>query len=93
MPGSSHVPERSPRALPMLNPPEALRAPMLPHYLGWVNYGSSDTTRAIRIPAPSRDVGLLTRSRRTASGVGRIAHRCATRPRQRGSPGRTPAGL
>ncbi|GHH04895.1 DUF5953 family protein [Comamonas sp. JC664] len=65
---SAHGPERSPRGLPMLNPPEKLPAPELPCFLGWLNYWSAAAAQAIGFPDPSRDAELLSRSRRTASG-------------------------
>ena len=68
MPSSAHGPERSPRGLPMLNPPEKIRSPEIPHYLGWLNYWSAAAAKAIGFPDPASDAELLTRSRRTASG-------------------------
>ncbi|GEN06635.1 hypothetical protein SAMN05443572_104731 [Myxococcus fulvus] len=68
MRSSEHGPERSPRGLPMLLPPEELRSPEIPHYLAWINYWSAATARAIGFPDPARDAALLTRARRTASG-------------------------
>ncbi|WP_426735138.1 DUF5953 family protein [Myxococcus faecalis] len=65
---SGHGPERSPRGLPMLLPPEELRSPEIPHYLGWINYWSVAAARALGFPDPARDADLLTRARRTASG-------------------------
>jgi hypothetical protein len=52
----------------MLNPPEEIRAPEIPHYLGWLNYWSAATARAIGFPDLTRDADLLSRARRTASG-------------------------
>jgi hypothetical protein len=68
MRNSAHGPERSPRGLPMLNPPEEIRSPEIPHYLGWLNYWSAAAAQAIGFPDPARDAELLTRARRTASG-------------------------
>jgi hypothetical protein len=65
---SAHGPERSPRGLPMLNLPEKLRAPEIPHHLGWLNYWSDAAAQAIGFPDPARDAELLTRARRTPSG-------------------------
>jgi len=65
---SAHGPERSPRGLPMLNLPEKIRAPEIPHHLGWLNYWSAATSKTIGFPDPARDDELLTRARRTASG-------------------------
>ncbi|SEM61559.1 hypothetical protein SAMN05444354_119134 [Stigmatella aurantiaca] len=57
-----------PRRLPALKFPEHLRAPEIPHSLGWLNYWSADAARTIGFPNPPRDVDLLSRSRRTATG-------------------------
>jgi len=65
---SAHGPERSPRGLPMLNPPEKIRSPEIPYYLGWLNYWSDAAAEAIGFPDPARDADLLSRSRRTATG-------------------------
>ncbi|XHF20089.1 DUF5953 family protein [Corallococcus interemptor] len=65
---SPHGPERSPRGLPMLNLPVKLPTPMIPWFLGWLNYWSAATAQAIGFPDPARDAELLTRARRTASG-------------------------
>jgi hypothetical protein len=51
----------------MLNPPEKIRAPEIPHHLGWLNYWSPDAAQTIGFPDPARDAELLTRVRRTAS--------------------------
>ncbi|AKF83301.1 hypothetical protein MFUL124B02_34010 [Myxococcus fulvus 124B02] len=61
-------PERSRRGLPMLLLPWHLRAPELPHYLGWVNYWSAATASMMGFPDPRHDAELLTRARRTTSG-------------------------
>jgi hypothetical protein len=68
MRSSAHGPERSPRGLPMLNPPEKIRSPEIPHFLGWLNYWSAAAVRAIGFPDPARDANLLSRARRTATG-------------------------
>jgi len=68
MRSSAHGPERSPRGLPMLNPPEEIRSPEIPYYLGWLNYWSAAAANAIGFPDPARDSDLLSRARRTASG-------------------------
>ena len=68
MRSSVHGPERSPRGLPMLPPPEKIRLPEIPHFVGWLNYWSAAAAEAIRFPDPARDGELLTRARRTASG-------------------------
>jgi len=65
---SAHGPERSPRGLPMLNLPEKLRSPEIPHYLGWLNYWSAAAARTIGFPDPARDAELLSRALRTAMG-------------------------
>lgn len=61
-------PHSPPRGLPTLNLPSHIRSPAIPHHLGWLNYWSSATARAISFPEPARDAELLLRSRRTASG-------------------------
>ena len=65
---STHAPEVSPRGLPMLNLPQKLPAPEIPRFLGWLNYWSAASARAIGFPDPARDAELLTRARRTSSG-------------------------
>ncbi|MFB1483387.1 DUF5953 family protein [Corallococcus sp. RDP092CA] len=61
-------PPSPPRGLPPLKLPRELRAPEVPHHLGWINYWSAAATRLLGFPDPSRDAELLTRSRRTPSG-------------------------
>jgi hypothetical protein len=61
-------PAAPPRRLPVLEIPEKLRSPEIPHYLGWLNYWSAAAARAIGFPDPSRDADLLSRARRTAKG-------------------------
>lgn len=61
-------PEKPPRGLPALKFPEKIPAPEIPQYLGWLNYWSAATARAIGFPEPARDAELLSRSRRTATG-------------------------
>jgi hypothetical protein len=61
-------PHHPPRGLPVLKKPEHIRSPEIPHYLGWLNYWSSATARTIGFPDPSRDVELLSRAWRTATG-------------------------
>jgi hypothetical protein len=60
-----HVP---PRGLPTIKLTEEIRSPEIPHHLGWLNYWSDAAARAIGFPDPARDVELLSRARRTASG-------------------------
>ena len=57
-----------PRGLPVIKSPSAMRSPEIPHRLGWLNYWSTAAARAIGFPDPARDVELLARSRRTATG-------------------------
>ena len=57
-----------PRSLPALKFPEDIRAPEIPHYLGWLNYWSAATAQAIGFPDPSRDAELLSRARHTMAG-------------------------
>ncbi len=65
---SAHGPERSPRGLPMLNRPETIRSPEIPHYLGWLNYWSAAAARAMGFPDAARDAEWVSRARRTATG-------------------------
>ncbi|REG34614.1 hypothetical protein ATI61_103520 [Archangium gephyra] len=60
-----HVP---PYGLPSLKRPRDNPAPEIPHYLGWLNYWSAATARAIGFPDPVRDAELLSRARLTATG-------------------------
>ncbi|WNG37471.1 hypothetical protein F0U61_30130 [Archangium violaceum] len=57
-----------PRGLPALRFPDYIRAPEIPHNLGWLNYWSAAAARAIGFPDPARDAELLSRARRTPSG-------------------------
>jgi hypothetical protein len=45
-----------------------IRVPEIPHHLGWLNYWSAAAAQAIGFPDTIRDVDLLSRARRTASG-------------------------
>ena len=63
-----HKPGIPPRGLPALKLPEKIRAPEIPHRLGWLNYWSAAAARAIGFPDPARDAELLSRARSTASG-------------------------
>ncbi|QAT86494.1 hypothetical protein EJ065_4952 [Corallococcus coralloides] len=56
------------RGLPALKLFEHIRSPEIPYYLGWLNYWSAASARAIGFPDPARDTELLSRSRRTATG-------------------------
>lgn len=57
-----------PRGLPALKLSEDLRAPEIPHHLGWLNYWSAAAARSIGFPDPALDADLLSRARRTATG-------------------------
>jgi hypothetical protein len=57
-----------PRGLPALRFPDSIRAPAIPHNLGWLNYWSAAAARALGFPDPARDSELLSRARRTATG-------------------------
>ncbi|WP_225411010.1 DUF5953 family protein [Stigmatella hybrida] len=57
-----------PRGLPALRFPDYIRAPAIPHHLGWLNYWSAAAARVIGFPDPDRDAGLFARARRTATG-------------------------
>ncbi len=61
-------PQVPPRGLPALKLPREIPSPAIPHRLGWLNYWSAAAARAIGFPDPGRDVDLLSRSRRTATG-------------------------
>jgi hypothetical protein len=60
--------EAPPRGLPAIKHPEMIRSPEIPHRLGWLNYWSAASAGVIGFPDPARDVDLLSRARRTASG-------------------------
>ena len=74
-----HVP---PRGLPALSLPQHLRSPAIPHHLGWLNDWSAAAAQAIGFPDPARDVEMLSRARRTATGGWgvRLTDRVALRP-------------
>ncbi|RKG91360.1 hypothetical protein D7W82_00595 [Corallococcus sp. CA049B] len=61
-------PPAPPRGLPALKLFEHIRSPEIPYYLGWLNYWSPASAKAIGFPDPARDTELLSRSRRTATG-------------------------
>ncbi|WP_375759858.1 DUF5953 family protein [Corallococcus exercitus] len=61
-------PPSPPRGLPALKLPWDIASPEIPHRLGWLNYWSAASARAIGFPDPSRDAELLSRARRTANG-------------------------
>ena len=61
-------PGTPPRGLPALQLPEKLPSPEIPHYLGWLNYWSAASARALGFPDAARDAELLSRARRTATG-------------------------
>jgi len=65
--GPSDV-EPPPRGLPWLKLPRELPSAEIPQCLGWLCYWSAASARIIGFPDPARDVELLSRSRRTASG-------------------------
>ncbi|MFP2897623.1 DUF5953 family protein [Corallococcus sp. 4LFB] len=56
------------RGLPALKLFDHIPAPEIPYYLGWLNYWSAATARAIGFPDPARDADLLSRARRTETG-------------------------
>jgi len=62
------APEAPPRGLPTLKISWEIPSPELPHRLGWLNYWSAAAARSLGFPDPSRDAGLLSRARRTATG-------------------------
>jgi hypothetical protein len=57
-----------PRGLPALKFSDSIRAPEIPHCLGWMNYWSAASAQALGFPDQTRDAELLSRSRRTATG-------------------------
>ncbi|WP_434389767.1 DUF5953 family protein [Melittangium boletus] len=61
-------PPAPPRGLPALKLPDAIRAPEIPHRLGWLNYWSAASAHALGFPDPARDSDLISRSRSTATG-------------------------
>ncbi len=61
-------PQPPPRGLPALKLSRNIRAPEIPHRLGWLNYWSAAAGGAIGFPDPLRDADLLSRARRTATG-------------------------
>ncbi|RKH41194.1 hypothetical protein D7Y23_33415 [Corallococcus sp. AB050B] len=61
-------PPSPPSGLPALKLPSDISSPEIPHRLGWLNYWSAASARAPGFPDPSRDVELLSRARRTATG-------------------------
>jgi hypothetical protein len=62
------APEPPPRGLPVLSPPWDIPSPEFPERLGWLNYWSAATAKAMGFPDPARDADLLSCSRRTATG-------------------------
>ncbi|MDY7229277.1 DUF5953 family protein [Hyalangium rubrum] len=60
--------EAPPRGLPSIKPPRDIRSPEIPQCLGWLNYWSAPTARAIGFPDSARDTELLSRARRTPTG-------------------------
>jgi hypothetical protein len=61
-------PPKPPRGLPALKFPEQIGSPEIPVHLGWLNYWSDATARAIGFPDPVHDADLLSRAQRTAAG-------------------------
>ncbi len=57
-----------PLGLPALKLPWNIRSPEIPEHLGWLNYWSAATAKAIGFPDPTRDAELLSQARRTALG-------------------------
>ncbi|RKG61320.1 hypothetical protein D7V80_35030 [Corallococcus sp. CA054B] len=58
-------PPSPPKGLPALKSARDISSPELPHRLGWLNYWSAASARALGFPAPSRDAEWLSRARRT----------------------------
>ncbi|QAT85978.1 hypothetical protein EJ065_4427 [Corallococcus coralloides] len=58
-------PPSPPKGLPALNCSLDISSPEIPHRLGWLNYWSAESARALGFPDPKRDEGLLSRARRT----------------------------
>ncbi|MFY2563173.1 DUF5953 family protein [Corallococcus terminator] len=63
-----HKPGIPPRGLPALKFAVKIGSPVIPYYLGWINYWSPAAAHAIGFPDPTRDAELLSRARRTATG-------------------------
>ncbi len=61
-------PHLPPKGLPSLKLSWDIPTQETPHYLGWINYWSAATARALGFPDPARDADLLSRSRPTATG-------------------------
>ncbi|WP_375745424.1 DUF5953 family protein [Corallococcus interemptor] len=60
-------PPSPPRGLPILGvAPYESASPKSPQHLGWLNYWSAESARALGFPDPTRDEDLLSRARRTA---------------------------
>lgn len=57
-----------PPGLPALKLREDIRAPEIPHRLGWLNHWSAATARVIGFPDPARDSEWISRARSTATG-------------------------
>jgi hypothetical protein len=53
------------KGLPSLNCSLDITSPEIPHRLGWLNYWSAESARALEFPAPTRDADLLSRAQRT----------------------------
>ncbi|NPD26292.1 DUF5953 family protein [Corallococcus exiguus] len=61
-------PPSPPRGLPILGMAQGvLASPEAPQHLGWLNYWSAASARALGFPDTSRDAELLSRARRTDS--------------------------
>ncbi|MHA7631714.1 DUF5953 family protein [Corallococcus sp. M7] len=58
-------PPSPPKGLPALKFSWDISSPEIPHRLGWLNYWSAESARAIGYPDPARDADLLSRTRRT----------------------------
>ncbi|MCP3103123.1 DUF5953 family protein [Myxococcus sp. K15C18031901] len=56
-----------PLGLPRLLRADDLTSPVIPHHLGWINFWSAATARALGFPDATRDAEWLSRSRRTAT--------------------------
>ncbi|MCE9672305.1 DUF5953 family protein [Myxococcus stipitatus] len=61
-------PHRPPGGLPVLQLPVDLASPVIPHHLGWINFWSAATARALGFPDATRDSEWLARAKRTGAG-------------------------
>jgi hypothetical protein len=56
-------------SLPPLKDPNQLASPLIPHFLGWINYWSRETAQRLAFPDPLRHQRWLERARRSEHGA------------------------